>query len=78
MQAIDTGNLTREQRVQQLVNFFGADRDDAQAVVDAEDAVNRGMRFETNAFAMQMARHDRLFYARREMENNIIRKGGKL
>lgn len=65
---------TWEQRVQEL-EALGADRSDAQAVIDAEDIVNRGMQAETFAFAMQMDRQERLDKARQTMANNIAKKG---
>lgn len=65
---------TWEQRVQELEDL-GADRSDAQAVVDAEDVVNRGMQAETFAFYMQWNRQERLDKARKTMANNIIKKG---
>lgn len=65
---------TWEQRVQELENL-GADRSDAQAVIDAEDIVNRGMQAETFAFAMQMDRQERLDRARQKMAENIAKKG---
>lgn len=67
---------TWEDRVQKLENL-GADRSDAQAVVDAEDIVNRGMQIETFAFSMQWNRQVRLDKARQTMANNIIKKGGQ-
>lgn len=65
---------SREQRVQEL-EAMGADRSDAQAVIDAEDIVNRGMQAETFAFAMQMDRQERLDRARQKMAENIAKKG---
>ena len=65
---------TWEQRVQEL-EAMGADRSDAQAVIDAEDIVNRGMQAETFAFAMQMDRQERLDKARQTMADNIAKKG---
>ena len=65
---------TWEQRVQEL-EAMGADRSDAQAVIDAEDIVNRGMQAETFAFAMQMDRQERLDKARQTMAANIAKKG---
>lgn len=62
-----------EQRVQEL-EAKGADRTDAQAVIDAEDIVNRGMQAETFAFAMQMDRQERLDRARQKMAENIAKK----
>jgi len=59
-----------EDRVQELENL-GADRSDAQAVIDAEDIVNRGMQAETFAFSMQWNRQIRLDKARQTMANNI-------
>jgi hypothetical protein len=61
---------TWEDRVQELENL-GADRSDAQAVIDAEDIVNRGMQAETFAFSMQWNRQKRLDKARQTMANNI-------
>jgi hypothetical protein len=65
---------TWEDRVQELENL-GADRSDAQAVIDAEDIVNRGMQAETFAFSMQWNRQKRLDKARQTMANNINKKG---
>lgn len=65
---------TWEQRVQELEDL-GADRSDAQAVVDAEDVVNRGMQAETFAFSMQWKRQERLDKARATMANNSVKKG---
>ena len=65
---------TWEDRVQELENL-GADRSDAQAVIDAEDIVNRGMQAETFAFSMQWNRQIRLDKARQTMANNINKKG---
>lgn len=65
---------TWEQRVQEL-EAKGADRSDAQAVIDAEDIVSRGMQAETFAFAMQMDRQERLDKARQTMAANIAKKG---
>jgi len=65
---------TWEARVQELENL-GADRSDAQAVIDAEDIVNRGMQAETFAFSMQWNRQKRLDKARQTMTNNINKKG---
>ena len=65
---------TWEQRVQEL-EAKGADRSDAQAVIDAEDIVNRGMQAETFAFAIQMDRQERLNKARQTMAANIAKKG---
>ena len=65
---------TWEQRVQELEER-GADRSDAQAVVDAEDVVNRGMQAETFAFSMQWNRQVRLDKARQTMNKNIAKKG---
>ena len=64
---------TWEQRVQELEER-GADRSDAQAVVDAEDVVNRGMQAETFAFSMQWNRQVRLDKARQTMTKNIAKK----
>jgi hypothetical protein len=63
-----------EQRVQEL-EAMGADRSDAQAVIDAEDIVNRGMQAETFAFAMQWNRQERLYKAKKIMADNIAKKG---
>jgi len=63
-----------EDRVQELENL-GADRSDAQAVIDAEDIVNRGMQAETFAFSMQMDRQERLDKARQTMADKIAKKG---
>jgi len=65
---------TWEDRVQELENL-GADRSDAQAVIDAEDIVNRGMQAETFAFSMQWNRQKRLDKARQTMAKNINKKG---
>ena len=65
---------TWEQRVQELEDL-GADRSDAQAVVDAEDVVNRGLQAETFAFSMQWNRQVRLDKARQTMTKNIAKKG---
>jgi hypothetical protein len=65
---------TWEDRVQELEKL-GADRSDAQAVIDAEDIVNRGMQAETFAFSMQWNRQKRLDKARQIMANNINKKG---
>jgi hypothetical protein len=65
---------TWEDRVQELEKL-GADRSDAQAVIDAEDIVNRGMQAETFAFSMQWNRQIRLDKARQTMANNINKKG---
>lgn len=64
---------TWEQRVQELEER-GADRSDAQAVVDAEDVVNRGMQAETFAFSIQWNRQVRLDKARQTMTKNIAKK----
>ena len=64
---------TWEQRVQELEER-GADRSDAQAVVDAEDVVNRGMQAETFAFSMQWNRQVWLDKARQTMTKNIAKK----
>jgi len=72
-----TDNLTYEDRVEALIEL-GADRTDAQAVVDAEDSVNQGMQPETHAFSMQMYRKERLDKARQTMANNIVKKGNQL
>jgi hypothetical protein len=69
-----TANPTYEDRVEALIEL-GADRTDAQAVVDAEDSVSRGMQPETFAFSMQMYRRERLDKARQTMANNIAKKG---
>jgi hypothetical protein len=69
-----TANLTYEDRVEALIEL-GADRTDAQAVVDAEDSVSLGMQPETHAFSMQMYRRERLDKARQTMANNIAKKG---
>ena len=61
------------QRVQELEER-GADRSDAQAVVDAEDVVNRGMQAETFAFSIQWNRQVRLDKARQTMTKNIAKK----
>lgn len=65
---------TWEERVQELEDL-GADRSDAQAVVDAEDAVNRGVQAETFAFAMQWSRQERLDKARQALVINVKKKG---
>ena len=65
---------TWEERVQALEKL-GADRSDAQAVIDAEDIVNRGMQAETFAFSMQWNRQKRLDKARQTMASNIAKKG---
>ncbi len=65
---------TWEERVRELEDL-GADRSDAQSVVDAEDIASRGMQAETFAFAMQMDRIERLDKARETMANNIAKKG---
>ena len=65
---------TWEERVQALEKL-GADRSDAQAVVDAEDIVNRGMQAETFAFSMQMRRIDKLQSAIQTLKSNLNRKG---
>ena len=65
---------TYEDRVEALIEL-GADRTDAQAVIDAEDSVNRGMQAETFAFAMQWNRQERLDKARQTMANKIAKKG---
>ncbi len=67
---------TWEQRVQEL-EYLGADKSDAQAVVDAEDIVNRGMQAETFAFSMQWNRQVRLDKARQTMTKNIAKKGNQ-
>jgi len=58
---------TWEERVQELEGY-GATRSDAQAVIDAEDSVNEGMKLETFSFNMQMNRQERLDQARKTME----------
>ncbi len=58
-----TTKLTWEERVQELENL-GADRSDAQAVVDAEDIANEPRVPETFALANRMARYDRLTKAK--------------
>lgn len=68
-----TANQTYEERVEALIEL-GADRTDAQAVVDAEDSVKQGMQPETNAFAMQMYRHDKLTQCKSRMINNILKR----
>jgi len=65
---------TWEERVQALENL-GADRSDAQAVIDAEDSVNKGTQFETFAFSMRWHRQERLDKARQVMASNIAKKG---
>jgi hypothetical protein len=65
---------TWEERVQALEKL-GADRSDAQAVIDAEDIVNRGMQAETFAFSMQWNRQKRLDKARQTMVSHIAKKG---
>ena len=65
---------TWEERVRELEDL-GADRSDAQSVIDAEDSASRGMQAETFAFAMQMDRIERLDKARETMANNIAKKG---
>ena len=65
---------TWEQRVKELEDL-GADKSDAQAVVDAEDIVNRGMQAETFAFSMQWNRQVQLDKARQTMTKNIAKKG---
>ena len=65
---------TWEDRVQELENL-GADRSDAQAVIDAEDIVNRGIQVETFAFSMRWNRQERLDKAKETMTNNIAKKG---
>ena len=67
---------TWEQRVQELEDL-GADRSDAQAVIDAEDIVNRGMQVETFAFSMRWNRQERLDKAKETMANNIAKKGNQ-
>lgn len=67
---------TWEDRVQELENL-GADRSDAQVVIDAEDIVNRGMQAETFAFSMQWNRQVRLDKARQTMTKNISKKGNQ-
>ena len=67
---------TWEERVQELEDL-GADRSDAQAVVDAEDAVNRGMQAETFAFSMQWNRIEKLDNAKQVLAANITKKGQK-
>jgi len=67
---------TWEERVQELEDL-GADRSDAQAVVDAEDAVNRGMQAETFAFSMQWNRIEKLDNAKQVLAANITKKGKK-
>lgn len=69
-----TANQTYEERVEALIEL-GADRSDAQSVIDAEDSASRGMRAETFAFSMQMDRIERLDKARETMANNIAKKG---
>ncbi len=67
---------TWEDRVQELENL-GADRSDAQAVIDAEDIVNKGMQVETFAFSMRWNRQVRLDKARQTMTKNISKKGNQ-
>jgi len=69
-----TDNQTYEERVEALIEL-GADRSDAQSVIDAEDIASRGMQAETFAFSMQMDRIERLDKARQTMANNIAKKG---
>ena len=64
---------TWEERVQALEDL-GADRSDAQAVVDAEDVANRGMQAETFAFSMQWKRQEAYIKARQKMAYNIYCK----
>ena len=64
---------TWEQRVQELEDL-GADRSDAQAVVDAEDTANEPRVPETFAFANRMARYDRLTKAKQTMVANILKR----
>ncbi len=68
-----TTKLTWEERVQELENL-GADRSDAQAVVDAEDIANEPRVPETFAFANRMARYDRLTKAKQAMVANILKR----
>ena len=64
---------TWEERVQQLENL-GADRSDAQAVVDAEDIANEPTAVETFAFANSLARYDRMTKAKQKMIDNILKR----
>lgn len=64
---------TWEERVQELEDL-GADRSDAQAVVDAEDSVNKGLQFETFSFSMRWYRQEKLDEARKIMLSNISKR----
>ena len=64
---------TWEQRVQHLESL-GADRSDAQAVIDAEDVVNKGTQFETFAWSMQWNRVEKLNALQKKMFENIKKK----
>ena len=64
---------TYEERVQELVKR-GVIRSDAQSVVDAEDAVNKGLQFETFSFLMRWYRQEKLDEARKIMFNNMLKK----
>jgi hypothetical protein len=59
----------------QALEKLGADRSDAQAVIDAEDSVNKGTQFETFAFSMRWHRQEQLDKVRQVMASNIAKKG---